>query len=140
MIRKTQMDDLPSIWQLMNDLEDTEFPYELFCNAYESVFSNPYMHMFVYEVDKAVVGCLNMRIDVQLHHSGLIAEINDFVMNPSTRSRGYGDELLRHAVAYAAEKGALQIELTTNKKRIRAHEFYRSHGFESTHLKFVKNL
>lgn len=64
MIRKTQLDDLPVIWELMNDLECIEFPYELFCDAFEAVYSNPYMHMFVYEANKTVLGCLNMRIDV----------------------------------------------------------------------------
>ncbi|MDE8117895.1 GNAT family N-acetyltransferase [Erysipelothrix rhusiopathiae] len=140
MIRKTQLDDLPVIWELMNDLECIEFPYELFCDAFEAVYSNPYMHMFVYEANKTVLSCLNMRIDVQLHHSGFIAEINDFVMNASCRGKGYGSALLNHAEAYAIEKGALQLELTTNKNRIRAHEFYTAHGFESTHYKFVKML
>ncbi|AZK44030.1 GNAT family N-acetyltransferase [Erysipelothrix piscisicarius] len=140
MIRKTQMDDLPAIWHLMNDLEDTEFPYEAFCTAFDAVYSNPSMHMFVYEDKQEVVGCLNMRVDVQLHHSGLIAEINDFVMNPSCRGQGYGAALLNHAELFAIKMGALQLELTTNKKRKRAHAFYTAHGFESTHYKFVKML
>ncbi|UPU38941.1 hypothetical protein MX850_10295 [Erysipelothrix sp. Poltava] len=46
MIRKTQLDDLPVIWELMNDLECIEFPYELFCDAFEvCVFQSIYAYV-----------------------------------------------------------------------------------------------
>lgn len=140
MIRATTEHDLPAIWNLMNVLEDEVFPFEPFASAFQAVLENPYMFAFVYEEQGKVVGCLNMRIDVQLHHSGLIAEINDLVVDPECRSKGYGAALIDFAEAFAIDKGALQFELTTNQKRARAHAFYRSHGFEATHYKFVKQL
>ncbi|UPU38942.1 GNAT family N-acetyltransferase [Erysipelothrix sp. Poltava] len=96
--------------------------------------------MFVYEANKTVLGCLNMRIDVQLHHSGFIAEINDCVMNASCRGKGYGSALLNHAEAYAIEKGALQLGRQPTKIASVLMNFIQAHGFESTHYKFVKML
>ena len=49
------------------------------------------------------------------------------------RGNKIGEWMIKAAIQYGQEKGATIIQLTTNKKRLRAKSFYENIGFVPTH-------
>lgn len=87
-----------------------------------------------------VVGLLAMSERVQFHWGALIASVDALVVDRANRSGGVGASLLATAVAHAERDGCILIELHTNRRRRRAHQFYKRQGFEGTSAYFVKHL
>jgi len=65
-----------------------------------------------------------------LEHLGLTAEIDEFFVLPSARSRGIGDELLKLAEAEFVRRGCTNVSLQLGRGNDRARVFYRAHGYE----------
>jgi ribosomal protein S18 acetylase RimI-like enzyme len=68
------------------------------------------------------------------------AKIESVHVSPESRGLGIGALMIRHALAFAEEKGAGLVELTSNKSRVDAHRFYRKLGFDQSHEGFKKPL
>jgi ribosomal protein S18 acetylase RimI-like enzyme len=49
------------------------------------------------------------------------------------RGQKIGEWMMNAAINYGKSKGASIIQLTTNKKRLRAKKFYEKLGFEASH-------
>ncbi|MBM4218908.1 MAG: GNAT family N-acetyltransferase [Gammaproteobacteria bacterium] len=64
-----------------------------------------------------------------LEHLGLTAEIDEFFVLPSARSRGLGDALLTLAEAEFARRGCTNVALQLGAGNDRARVFYRAHGY-----------
>ena len=64
-----------------------------------------------------------------LEHLGLTAEIDEFFVLPSARSKGIGDALLRLAEAEFARRGCTNVSLQLGRGNDRARLFYRAHGY-----------
>jgi GNAT superfamily N-acetyltransferase len=62
------------------------------------------------------------------------------VVGSKHRDRGVGRALIYAAEAWAKQRGANDIMLTTHKRRTGAHEFYRRMGYEATGYRFCKEL
>jgi GNAT superfamily N-acetyltransferase len=65
-----------------------------------------------------------------LEHLGLTAEIDEFFVLPSARSRGIGEELLRLAEAEFVRRGCTNVALQLDRGNDRARVFYRAHGYD----------
>ena len=59
---------------------------------------------------------------------------------PEERGRGTGAALMAAAEAWARERGAATLRLTTAARRKRAHRFYEGLGYERTGFRYVKRL
>ncbi len=81
------------------------------------------------EHDHEIAACLGYRIITTLAR-GKILYIDDFVTRESFRGRGYGSNLLRHAIATAKEAKCDEIHLDTGYQRHKAHKTYLDHGFQ----------
>ncbi len=64
-----------------------------------------------------------------LEHLGLTAEIDEFFVLPSARSRGIGDALLELAEAEFVRRGCTNVSLQLGRGNDRARVFYRAHGY-----------
>jgi ribosomal protein S18 acetylase RimI-like enzyme len=71
---------------------------------------------------------------------GRCAEIESVHVRAESRKRGIGSALVRAAVEVAQAGGCYRIQLTSNVVRDDAHRFYRSLGFEPTHVGFKLQL
>lgn len=131
------------VWELYNViclLENRRLNREEFNECYRNQHNNENMHCIVAEENGRMIGCLNLRIEYQLHHAGKIAEIMEFCIVEGQRSAGVGKKILDYAVLLAKKAGCDKIELCTNQLRVDAHRFYQRQGMKNFHYKFSMNL
>ena len=139
-IRKCVIEDCREVYKLICYLEDTEFDYSTFQSIYPELISVPNNTYLVALEENKIIGFMSLEMNYKLHHNGRVGIIEEFVMDPNTRSKGYGKEFLAFAENYMKQQGCLCIELTSNFRRTRAHSFYEKNGFSKTSYKFFKDL
>lgn len=86
--------------------------------------------LYVAEDAAAVVGTFALLVMDNLGHMGApSAIVEDVVVDPTRQGLGIGAQMMRFAMAKAAEKGCYKLVLSSNAKRERAHAFYETLGF-----------
>ena len=133
-------DDCRRIYDLICEMEEKALPYDHFSRIWEKQIANPDYISLVCEEDGGVIGVLNLRLEEQLHHAQLVAEIMEMAVKAEYRSSGIGKALIRWAYQIAQEKGCLQIEASSNQLRTNAHRFYLREGMKNYHYKFTHKL
>ena len=139
-IRRGRWEDLPAVYQLICDMERTRLPLDRFSAIYLDRLERPEEVFLVYQEGDAVVGVLHLRMEPQLHHAALVAEVMELAVAAGCRNRGLGRALLKEARRLAGEAGCIQLEVACNRLRTDAHRFYRREGLEDFHLKFSVDL
>lgn len=139
-VRMAKLTDTKDIYDLICDMENTELDYEKFRQIFKKYLEDDRLFCFVAEYDGTVIGCLNLRIEYQLHHTAKIAEILELAVKDKYRSKGVGKELFEKASEIAKDNECLQIEVCCNQLRTRAHNFYEKQGMSKFHYKFTMNL
>jgi GNAT superfamily N-acetyltransferase len=119
----------------------TEAQDPVYLTAFDVIAANPYNTLFVAELEGKVVGTYQITVLPGLAERGRIrAKIESVHVAPECRGRGIGAIMMRHAIAFAAEKGVGLVELTSHKARPDAHRFYNSLGFQQSHEGFKMAL
>lgn len=140
-IRNGNPSDIAAIYELACDMEAKRLDLGDFEAIYLDLVDDP-SHVFL--VDEGgrgdVDGFIHLRIEPQLHHTGLVAEIMELAVAEGARGDGIGARLLAKASDVARERGCLQIEVACNQLRTRAHHFYEREGLHNYHYKFSKPL
>lgn len=137
-IRKVSSGDYEAVYQLICDLEDTVLDPEAFRSIFEINISNPSYLYLVAEKNAEVAGMISLHCQFLLHHCGLVGEVQELIIKEPFRGMGIGEALLEQVSDHAVKNGWLQLEVSSNKKRFRAHQFYLKNGFSRNHFKFVK--
>ena len=75
-----------------------------------------------------IVGALTLA--VYRVPTGIRSIIEDVIVDASAHGEGIGEELMRHAIQIAREKGAGNISLTSNPMREAANRLYLRVGFQ----------
>lgn len=88
--------------------------------------------------DQYVCGFISLHFMAQLAVKGDVCFINYFSVDPACRSMGIGALLLQQAEQAARLRGCYSIELSSNMRRSRAHQFYLKQGYMETSRYFVK--
>ncbi|MFT4246876.1 MAG: GNAT family N-acetyltransferase [Pseudomonas sp.] len=91
-------------------------------------------------VDEHVVGVITTNVMPVLHRPEPVGRISSLVVTKSSHSLGIGRKLVAQAEALLASCGCGLVEITSNFRLERAHEFYKSLGYEATSYRFKKNL
>lgn len=138
--RKSSLEDCKAIYSLICDMENKELSYDKFCAIYRDQISDCHYYCLVCEKDGVVIGALNMRFELQLHHTEWIAEILEFTVATTCRNKGIGKEMLARSCQIAGDNGCLQIEVACNQLRKDTHRFYMREGMHNFHFKFSKQL
>lgn len=87
-----------------------------------------------------IVGCLSWHVTPVLHRPRPVGRITMMVVAEDARGEGVGATLVEAAEARLRKHGCGLIEVTSNMKRMRAHDFYEGVGFERTSYRFAKTL
>lgn len=140
LIRQTNLIDIRSVYDLICDLEATKLDYKQFERVFNSQLADEKFVCIVAEDNGRIIGCLNLRIEEQLHHVGKIAEIMELVVTDSSRSQGIGKKLWTKAMEISRSNDCLQLEVASNQQRRWAHKFYENQGMSKTHYKLTLQL
>lgn len=139
-IRKSGFQDCDAIYALVCDMENKVLHYEAFRQIYSAQLTSGNYTCLVFVEDGDVVGCLNLRMEAQLHHAGKVCEVMELAVREDCRGKGIGRQLFDAACSWARDNGGGQIELCCNRLRTRAHKFYASCGMHNFHYKFSLNF
>lgn len=140
-IRKANRTDFGSIYQFVNELEETVFGLENQKNAFEQNIKNKNYIYLIAELNRNPIGFISCHSQSLLHHAGQkIAEIQEMYIIPEKRKIGVGKKLIDELKRVAKQNGIAQLEVTSNKKRTETHRFYQREKFINTHEKFTFEL
>ncbi len=110
---------LPQLDDSLKELNETHF---------KTMLSSANTHFFVAENEEnEIVGMLTIgEYDIP---TAKRMWIEDVVVDQSQRGKGIGKQLLEYAIAYAREKMADSLMLTSRPQRIAANQLYQKLGF-----------
>lgn len=142
--RPAAVEDLPFVVGLV--VEDSMVPIDDdpagatgpdYVAALAIIDADPNQEMLVAELDGEAVGCFQLTYIPGLMRRGMWRGLIENVhIAPTHRNKGLGGEMIRFAVERCRARGCGMVQLTSNKKRVDAHRFYRRLGFEQSHEGF----
>ncbi len=112
-----------------------------YTRAFAEMSRMPGNRMLLAESDSEIVGVLQLVFVPGLTRRGALRAIIEGVRVKSTvRGQGIGSALIGRAVDEARRAGCALVQLTSDKRRKRAHLFYRRLGFQQSHEGFKLEL
>lgn len=126
--------DIPQLCDLLGLLfhQEQEFKpdAEKQQSALHLLIANPQRgRVFVLRNGRTVLGMVSVQVLVSTACGGDVLLLEDLVVSPEHRNRGYGAALLEHAVDFARRCGYRRITLLTDAVNNAARRFYARHGF-----------
>lgn len=138
MITEITEENIKAVYQLICQLENEIFDFELFQQRFYQNIENKTCFMYGYFMDQTLVGFISFYIKEYLHHQNKTAEIAELIVDENYRSQKIGEKLIRHIIKQANALKLEELELCTNIKRNDAHRFYKKQGFIMDHYNFIK--
>lgn len=147
--REARREDLPAIIAMLADdglggqrespqADGVDPVYEA---AFDEVAAQTNNRIIVAEKDGQIVGTMHLAIIAGLSRRGARrAQIEAVRTARPMRGQGIGDALLHYAIDEARAAGCKLVQLTSDKRRGRAHIFYERVGFVATHVGFKMEL
>jgi len=137
-IREATIEDVTSVYQFVNELEETVFDEAVFTGHYYHNLQQAHTHYLVAEDEDKAIGFISCHGQTLLHHNGLVYEIQEMFVVKEYRSKGIGALLLKYLEERLAGEAYKLLEVTSNIRRKDTHRFYLNNGFSQTHFKFTK--
>ncbi|MFT6963236.1 MAG: GNAT superfamily N-acetyltransferase [Flammeovirgaceae bacterium] len=140
--RKATENDISVIVEMIADDElgkkrenfQNPLPKE-YLNAFKKINSDENQELIVVENEESeIIGTLQLSfIQYLTYRGGIRAQIEAVRIRKDKRGLGIGKTMFKWAINRAKEKNAHLLQLTTDKKRPKAIEFYENLGFKATH-------
>jgi len=138
-VRSARPGDVPALVQLFEQLGYTTDEPTL--RAQLEQFGHGGAHALVAELPSQVLaGLATVAIHPRLYSRAPSAQLTALVTDRAARRHGVGRALTRAAADIAREAGCEKLYVRTNRRRQESPPFYRSLGFEETHLTFDLRL
>jgi len=116
-------------------------PAEVYLEALRDVARFPGNEIIVAELAGEIVGVFQLTVIPGLARKGARrAQIEAVRVDSRHRGRGFGEEMMRHAIERARAQGCRLVQLTSDKQRADAHRFYKRLGFVDSHHGFKLKL
>lgn len=132
MFREARSDDFPAILRLYRQLHpgDPWLDDGSDAAAFERILSSPGLHLFVLDVDGAVVATTYLNVIPNISRSASpYAVIENVVVEESRRGTGLGKQIMAGTLQAAWSAGCYKAMLMTGSRRPATHNFYRACGF-----------
>ncbi len=137
-IEPATREDLPAIVSIlaretMLGVRDSADPADLpdYERAFDDIAADPRATLYVARRGGRVAGTFQLVfMRALLRHGALLAIAEAVQVDPDLRGQGVGEAMMRFAMAEARRRGAVSLQLASNKKRLDAHRFYERLGFE----------
>jgi len=105
-----------------------------YIEAFHKIDNDPNQYLMVVEDGNEIVGTCHLTIMPSLTFIGSTRmQIEAVRVAAKHRGQKIGQWMFEQAIEYARQKDAAIVQLTTNKKRLRAQHFYEQLGFKVSH-------
>lgn len=139
--RKATENDVPIIVEMIADdelgkkREDFRIPLPKEYIEFQKISSDENQELIVVENEHAeIIGTLQLSfIQYLTYRGGIRAQIEAVRIRKDQRGIGTGKAMFQWAINTAKERNAHLLQLTTDKKRPQAIQFYEDLGFKATH-------
>lgn len=146
--RPAQIDNLPAIVGLLADDvlgkgRENIGPslHSDYFDAFEAIHDDPNQLLVVFEAKGVIIGCLQLSFIPGLSRQGAWrGQIESVRISSKRRGAGLGQEMISWAVNACRERGCRIFQLTSDKERKDAAEFYRALGFVASHEGFKQTI
>ncbi|GAB3959875.1 aminoalkylphosphonate N-acetyltransferase [Spirosoma harenae] len=139
-IRDATLTDAPIVYDFLCTLEESILDRTAFDTVYNQNLVNPSIHYLVAELNGQVVGFVSCHVQILLHHCGKVGEIQELFVLPAFRNQRIGQKLVDELKSLAIQENFVNLEVTTNQKRIDTIRFYERESFKRTHIKLVNPI
>ena len=103
------------------------------------ILDNPAVgQLFVLRAAGRVVGMANALFTVSTAEGRRVVLLEDVIVHPDWRGRGYGRKLVEHILAWTVTQGIPRITLLSDKDNAPALAFYQHLGFRSSAMKVLR--
>ncbi|MFZ3129614.1 MAG: GNAT family N-acetyltransferase [Desulfosporosinus sp.] len=138
-IRRAKHTDLSGMIGLLRILisieTDFAFDAETQQRGLEMMLSNgAHRCVMVAELNQQIVGMCTAQFLVSTAEGGIVALIEDLVVEDTCRGQGVGKELLLSMESWAIARGVRRLQLLADRNNIRALEFYKKMEWKYTQL------
>jgi len=136
-IEIAKVEDIPKLTELLTILfsQDIEFVPnpEKQTAGLEMIINNPSIGeiLTISEGDE-IIGMVSLLYSISTALGGKVATLEDMVIDPGFRQKGFGSLLLRNAIEHAKTVGALRITLLTDFDNDVAISYYEDNGFRKS--------
>jgi len=139
LVRKAQLEDIPEMVALLQQLfsieEDFEFNYArqekgLFLLLGEE--KNAYI--IVAEVSGKIVGMLSAQKNISTAEGGIAATLEDMIVDKSYRRKGIGRKLMEQMLIWAQEKDINRLQLLADNTNSQALTYYQGLDWKFTKM------
>ena len=122
-------DDLGKTREQLGDVIDPRY-----IDAFHRIDADPNQYLMVVTTGDEIVGTCHLTIMPSLTFTGSTRmQIEAVRISANHRGQKIGEWMMKAAFDFAKTNHVAIIQLTTNKHRPRAKQFYEHFGFESTH-------
>lgn len=141
-IRNAHQEDLLAIVTLINQGGPTGTPREVlprilpanYHDAFMRITQDSNAYLMVAENEGRVVGTFQLNYLMCLAGKGREdAQLEAVHVDAEFRDKGIGSQMMKWAIDHATARNCRRLQLTTDKRRKRAHSFYEKLGFVATH-------
>lgn len=114
---------------------------EIYSLAFGRMEGDVNNRVIVAEQGGRIVGCFQITFIQGLSRAAARRALVEGVRTAAAaRGQGIGEAMMRHAIAIARAEDCVLLQLTSDKSRGRAHEFYKRLGFQMSHEGFKLDL
>lgn len=140
--RKAEKNDVPAIVAMIADdelgktRENFKKPLpESYYNAFENINGDKYQELIIVENNEfEVVGTMQLSfIQYLTYQGGIRAQVEAVRIRKDHRGTGLGTKMFEWAIERAKQRKVHVLQLTTDKKRPEALNFYKKLGFIDSH-------
>lgn len=137
-IRFAENNDLDKLLDLYKELNPDDQPLnsKIAKDIWDKSLTSDYIKYIVGIDDNSIVASCNIVIILNLTRSGRpYGVIENVITNSKYRRKGIGREVIDYAIQYAQRNNCYKVVLLSSSKRVEAHRFYESIGFDGNSKK-----
>ena len=139
--RKAKLDDLPMIVDLLSEDDlgqhreaKAEKLDQRYIDAFHRIDADPNQYLMVVTNPIDIIGTCHLTLMPSLTFTGSTRlQVEAVRIAKNYRGQKIGEWMMNAAITFAKLNHATIIQLTTNKQRPRARQFYERLGFKVTH-------
>ncbi|WP_342552377.1 GNAT family N-acetyltransferase [Paenibacillus sp. FSL R7-0652] len=131
MIREAEFRDAAAIERLYRELLPSHTHTKVLAERIEEIRRHEHSYLFVYEVEKQVVGTAHLHICLDaLAGNQPFGVVERVIISSEVQGQGYGTELMEHLEQICIRMNASKMLLASGASRHEAHHFYQKLGYD----------